>query len=170
MVRIALPLLAALVLPFAAEAQPRAQPQRLGAHQSWTAATHQEGGQKICYAFARSGDGENAARRNVMLTVTHRPAGRDQVAVSVGQALPRGAEAVMTVTSSGGNNDFRSYGVVGASAFFQGGTTLIDAFRAGRDAMVRTPGAGGRPVTDTFSLIGFTAAYEAISRECPARR
>ncbi|MGG5886763.1 invasion associated locus B family protein [Falsiroseomonas sp. HC035] len=167
MLRIALPLLAALVLPLTAEAQ-RAQPQRLGNHQNWTAATHQEGGQKVCYAFARAASSEAAPpnRQNVTLTVTHRPGGRDQVAVSVGYALPRGAESVLTV----GSNEFRSYGVVQSSAFFQNGEGLIRAFRAGRDAVARTPGPTGRPpVSDTFSLVGFTAAYEAISRECPAR-
>jgi invasion protein IalB len=169
MLRIALPLLFALVLPFAAEAQaPRAQPQRLGNHQSWTAATHQENGQKVCYAFTRAGSSEAAPpnRQNVTLTVTHRPGGRDQISVSVGYALPRGAETVLTV----GNAEFRSYGVVQSSAFFQNGEGLIRAFRGGREAVARTPGPTGRPpVSDTFSLSGFTAAYEAISRECPAR-
>ncbi|MBU8543284.1 MULTISPECIES: invasion associated locus B family protein [Roseomonadaceae] len=166
MVRIALPLLAALVLPHAAEAQ-RA-PQRLGAHQAWTAATHQEGGQKVCYAFTRSTGAQ--ARQNVTLTITHRPAGRDQVAISLGAPLARQAEAVMTVASSSGNTEFRSYGVVQSSAFFQGTPQLISAFRGGRDATVRTPGQGRATVADTFSLSGFTAAYEAISRECPAGR
>jgi invasion protein IalB len=169
MLRIALPLLAALVLPLTAQGQTqRAQPQRLGNHQNWTAATHQDGGQKVCYAFTRASSSEAAPpnRQNVTLTVTHRPGGRDQVAVSVGYALPRGAESVLTV----GSNEFRSYGVVQSSAFFQNGDGLIRAFRAGRDAVARTPGPTGRPpVSDTFSLVGFTAAYEAISRECPAR-
>ncbi len=160
MLRIALPLLAALVLPVAAEAQ-RAQPQRMGTHQQWTAATHQEGGQKVCYAFTRSERGQN-----ITLTVTHRPAGRDQIAVSLGAPLPRQATVEMTV----GSNEFSSYGVVQSSAFFQSSGNLIGAFRGGREAVVRSPGAGRATVTDTFSLSGFTAAYEAISRECPAGR
>ncbi|MBU8537002.1 invasion associated locus B family protein [Falsiroseomonas tokyonensis] len=167
MVRIALPLIAALVLPFAAEAQ-RAQPQRLGAHNAWTAATHQENGQKVCYAFTRA-QAEGAAaqsRQNVTLTVTHRPAGRDQVAVSLGAPLPRQAQVEMTV----GSNEYQSYGTVQSSAFFQSSDGLINAFRAGREAVVRSPGAGRATVSDTFSLSGFTAAYEAISRECPAGR
>lgn len=168
MVRIALPLLAVLVLPVAAEAQ-RAQPQRLGTHQAWTAATHQENGQKVCYAFTRAQHGEGAAaqaRQNVTLTVTHRPAGRDQVAISLGTPLPRQASVTMTV----GSNEFPSYGTVQSSAFFQSGSNLIGALRNGREAVVQSPGAGRASVTDTFSLSGFTAAYEAISRECPAGR
>ena len=158
---------AALAVASPALAQQRAQPQRLGEHQSWTAATHQEGGQKVCYAFARAARSENAPpnRGPVTLTVTHRPNGRDQVAVSVGYAFPRQAESVMTV----GSQEIRSYGTVQSSAFFQNGAQLIAAFRNGREAVVRSPGPSGRPaVTDTFPLSGFTSAYEAISRECPA--
>ena len=159
--------LAALAVPLPALAQQRAQPQRLGNHQSWTAATHQENGQKVCYAFARASRSEGGPqnRQNVTLTVTHRQGGRDQVAISVGYPLPRQAESVLTV----GTTEFRSYGVVQMSAFFQNGAQLVTAFRAGRDAVARSPGPPGRPaVTDTFPLSGFSAAYDAISRECPA--
>jgi invasion protein IalB len=163
-------LLAALALAaMPALAQQRPEPQRLGVHQSWTAATTQEGGQKVCYAFARASrsDGAPANRQPVTLTITHRPAGRDQLAVSVGYALGRNAETVMSL----GNNEHRSYGVVGSSAFFQSTPALIGQLRNGRDAVVRTPAPSGRgQVTDTFPLSGFGNAYEAISRECPAPR
>jgi invasion protein IalB len=154
---------ALLVAP--AAAQQRQEPARIGTFQSWTAATHQESGQKVCYAFTRAArsEGGPANRGVVTLTVTHRLGGRDQVAVSVGYAYARAAEAVMTV----GSQEFRSYGVVQSSAFFQNGAQLIAAFRNGREAVARSPGPAGRPVTDVFTLAGFTAAYEAISRECP---
>jgi invasion protein IalB len=159
---------AVLILAAPAAAQPRAQPERLGTHGAWTAAKHQEGGQPVCYAFTRANRSEGAPgnRVAVTLTVTHRPTGRDQVAVSVGYPLPRSAESVLTV----GNSEFRSYAVAGSNAFFQNGAQLIAAFRNGREAVARSPGPPGRqPVTDSFSLSGFTAAYQAISRECPAR-
>jgi invasion protein IalB len=160
-------LIAALLAAAPAAAQQRAEPQRLGVHGSWTAATHVENGQKVCYAFARAARSENAPgnRGPVTLTVTHRANGRDQVAVSAGYPYPRAAEAVLTV----GTTEFRSYGVVQSSAFFQNGAQLIAAFRNGREAVARSPGPPGRPaVTDNFPLAGFSAAYDAISRECPA--
>lgn len=165
------PILAAFVLVSAtvsAQQRPGAQPQRLGTHQAWTAATHQEGGQKVCYAFTRPARSEGASqgRGPVTLTVTHRPNGRDQVAVSAGVPFARGAEVVMEI----GNQEFRSYATVQSSAFFQGGSQAIAALRGGREAEVRSPAQAGRgAVTDTFSLSGFTAAYNAISSECPAR-
>jgi invasion protein IalB len=148
---------------------PRAQPTRIDTFQTWIAAHTQEQGQKVCYAFTRASRSEGGPqnRATVTLTVTHRPTGRDQVAVSVGYPYPRQAEAVLTV----GTAEFRSYGTVQSSAFFQNGAQLIAAFRGGREAVVRSPGPPGRGVvTDTFPLAGFSAAYQAISRECPAPR
>ncbi len=162
------PVLAGLLLALPAAAQQRPGPQRLGAFQNWTAATFQENGQTVCYAFARASRSEGAPgnRSAVTLTVTQRPNGRDQVAVSVGYPYPRGAEAVLNV----GNAEFKSYGVVQSSAFFQNGAQLVAAFRGGREAVVRSPGPPGRPaVTDAFPLAGFGPAYDAIARECPAR-
>lgn len=162
-------LAALLVAAVPAAAQRRAQPQRLGIHQSWTAATTQEGGQKVCYAFARvaRSNGAPGNRGVVTLTVTHRPSGRDQLTVSVGYPYAREAEAVMRI----GSAEFRSYGGVGSSAFFQSAPNLIAELRNGRDATVRSAGPGGRgTVTDTFPLSGFGNAYAAISRERPAAR
>lgn len=156
-----------LLAPMQQAAAQRAQPQRLGSFQSWTAATHQESGQKVCYAFTRAARSEGAPgnRQAVTLTVTHRPSGRDQVALSVGYGLPRQGESVLSI----GPAEFRSYGVVQSSAFFQNGAQLIQALRSGREAQSRSPTPTGRgTVSDVFPLSGFTAAYDAISRECPA--
>lgn len=165
------PAILAAGLPPAALAQPaqqaqRPQPTRIGQFQTWIAAHTQEQGQKVCYAFTRAARSEGGPqnRSTVTLTVTHRPSGRDQVAVSVGYPYPRQAEVAMSI----GPTEFRSYAVVQSSAFFQSGAQLIAAFRNGREAVVRSPGPPGRgAVTDTFPLAGFSAAYEAISRECP---
>ena len=168
LLHVAVPAIAALFLAGTAAAQGRPGPRALGTFQSWTAATAQENGQKVCYAFARAARSEGAPgnRGPVTLTVTHRPNGRDQVALSVGYALGRAAESELAV----GNQEFKSYAVVQTSAFFQNGGQLVAALRNGRDAVAKTPPPSGRgAVTDSFPLSGFSAAYEAISRECPAQ-
>ena len=44
----------------------------------------------------------------------------------------------------------------------------VAAFRGGAQAVAKGPRAGGRgTATDTFNLSGFSAAYDAISQECP---
>jgi hypothetical protein len=102
-----------------------------------------------------------------MLTVTHRPEGRDQIALRAGYAYPRNATVEVMV----GTATFEFY-TAGSDAFARETAPVIAAFRRGATAGASGPAPQGRTgrVADTFSLRGFTAAYEAISRECPAPR
>jgi len=144
----------------AASAAPRA----LGSFQDWTAATHMEAGKKVCYAFTRASRSEGAGnRQNVILTVTHRQQGRDQVALRAGYTYARNAEVEVKV----GSNDLPFY-TAQDNAFAREGAKAVAAFRNGASAVATGPGPQGRgTATDTFSLSGFSAAYDAISRECP---
>jgi invasion protein IalB len=140
------------------------RPSRLGEHGSWTAATHTENGQKVCYAFARPTRSE-PDRQDVMLTVTHRPGQRDAVVLSPGYAYPRGAEVKVSV--GGRTLDFYT---AGAAAAPLDAAAALRAFRGGREAVARGPGPNGRgTATDAFPLAGFGAALDAINRECPAQ-
>jgi hypothetical protein len=150
-----------LALPAAAQPGPR----QLGTFRDWTAATYQENGQKICYAFTRASKAE-PNRQGVVLMVTHRPGGRDAVAIAAGYAYPRNAEVTVAI----GQTNLRFY-TAGNSAFARDGAAAVAAMRGGSRATARGPGAGGRgTANDQFSLAGFSAAHDAISRECPARR
>jgi hypothetical protein len=153
--------LGAFLLAMPASAQQR--PARLGDHGSWTAATLQEGGHKVCYAFTRASKTE-PQRSEVLLTVTHRPGQRDAVVYTAGHAFAQGAEVKVAV----GPTELAFY-TAGPRAAARDGAAAIRAMRNGREAVARGPGPNGRgTTTDTFSLSGFSAAYEAISRECPA--
>lgn len=155
--------------PAGAEAQQR--PQKLGDFQDWTAATHTESGQKVCYAFTRANRSEgvpNRSAKNVMLVVTHRPQGRDQVALQSGYAYPRNADGGDPVQVAVGGTNLGFY-TAGSSAFARDNRAALGALRNGKEAVARGPLPNGRgQATDTFSLSGFSAAHEAISRECPA--
>ena len=159
--------LLALMLLAAIPAAAQNRPAQLGEFQSWTAATHQEGGQKVCYAFARARAAEGVPgreARNVMLLVTHRAGGRDQVAARVAYSFARGAEPKLFV----GSTELPFY-TAGDTAFARDGRAVVAALRGGREALLRGPGPNGRgQAPDTFPLAGFGAAYDAISRECPA--
>lgn len=168
-----LPLLMLLGAPLAVVASPSSaqaqqpRPQALGSFQDWTAATLGSGAQKVCYAFSRASKSEGAGnRQNVMLTVTHRPQGRDQVALRPGYSYAPKAEVEVAI--GGTALDFYT---AQENAFAREGSRAVSAFRGGATAVAKGPGPGGRgTATDTFSLSGFTAAYEAISKECPAGR
>lgn len=163
----ALAVVPAAVLPAWAQNRAPQGPRALGTYQGWTAATHTENGQKICFAFTRATRAEGVPGRtaqNVTLMVTHRPQGRDQVAVRNGFTHGRGAEARLIVAQT----DLPAY-TSRDSAFLRDGRAAVGAMRSGREAMLRSPGPNGRgQAQDIFPLAGFAAAYDAISRECPA--
>jgi hypothetical protein len=157
-------LLTAALLSAGPVAAQQASPRKIGQFQGWTAATFIDAGQKVCYAFARPARSEGAPRSNVLLTVTHRPQARDTVTIAPGYTYPRNAEAMATIGAA--ELAFRAAGTFAAA---QDGGAAVRSFRGGREAVLKGPGPNGRgQVVDAFALAGFGAAYDAISRECPA--
>ena len=168
-----------LVLAVPAVAQPKkpaAKPQpaptgnaakKLGGFEDWVAATHQENGQTVCYAFtyAKHSTPVIAGRDPVILTVTERPGGRDAVAISTGLDYAKDAAVSMQVATAG--LDFYT---AQRNAFARDGKAAVAAFGKGAQAQARSPGTReGQVVVDTFSLRGFAAANAAINKACPAR-
>ena len=150
-----------------AAAKPEAAgPKSIGKFDDWTAATHLESGQTVCYAFVRAESSSPALadRGQVVLTVAERPGGRDAVAMEAG--FTYAANATVTMQIDQGAFDFYTSQ---RNAFARDGKALIAAFQKGDRAIARSPGPKNAKVTDTFSLKGFTAAYAAIIKACPAK-
>jgi invasion protein IalB len=150
----------------AAAARPAAGPKAIGKFDDWTAATNAESGQTVCYAFTRATASAPAVsgRGDVVLTVTERPSLRDAVAVSAGFAYADKATATASVEQT--TLDFYTHQ---RSAFARDGHAAVAAFHKGKQVVVRSPGPKKAQVSDTFSLRGFTAAYAAIIKACPAK-
>ena len=141
-------------------------PKRIGKWDDWQAAIHQEGGQPVCYAFTRPTTSSPAlpGRGDVVLTVTERTGGRDAVALTAGFTYLASAE--VDVVSDGVTLPFYTSG---RSAFARNGGAATALFSKGHQAQARSPGPRGQSVTDTFSLRGFSQAYAAIVKACPAK-
>ena len=104
-------------------------------------------------------------RGKVVLTVTQRPSGRDTVAISAGFPYRKDATVTLQVDTTG--LDFYTSQ---SSAFARDGKAAVAAFQRGQEAQARSPGPrDGQVIVDTFSLRGFSAAYAAINKACPAR-
>lgn len=143
-----------------------AGPKKLGTFDDWTAATHQEGSVTVCYAFTYPSNSvpKLPGRGDVVLTVTERPTARDEVALTAGFAYA--ANAVVTLQVDQAGFDFYT---AQRNAFARDGKAVITAFQKGNEAQARSPGPRDARVVDTFSLRGFSAAYAAINKACPAR-
>lgn len=153
----------------AAPAKPKAAassgaPKQLGKFDDWIAATHQENGQKVCYAFTRPQNSSPTVpgRGEVVFSVTERQSGRDAVALSAGFAYAPGVEVMVQIDQTG-----HPFYTSQRSAFSRHGGAAVSAMKAGRTVIARSPGPTKNQVVDTFSLIGFTKAYESITKECP---
>ncbi len=145
-------------------------PKATGRFEDWTAATNTEGGQTVCYAFTRASRSTPAVpgRRDVVLTVTQRPGGRDSVALSAGFTYP--ANATVAVTAGKTALEFYTGALTnGSSAFARDGHAAVAAFNRAGVITARSPGPRNTAVTDTFSLNGFSKAYDAISKACPPK-
>ena len=138
---------------------------KLGDFEDWTAAVHEESGQKVCYAFtyARHSTPAIAGREKVVLTVAERPSGRDAVALAAGFTYAQGVAVTVQVETTG--LDFYT---AHSDAFARDGKAAVAAFQKGSEALARSPGPHGE-VVDSFSLKGFSAAYAAINKACPAK-
>jgi len=139
-------------------------PKEIGKFDDWTAATHQESGQTVCYAFVRATSSVPALpnRGAVILTVTERPSLRDTVAIDAGFTYAANAAVTVQVDQTG-----LEFYTSGRDAFARDGKAVVTAFGKGSRAIARSPGT--KEVTDTFSLKGFGAAYAAIVKACPAK-
>ena len=141
-----------------------AGPKSIGRFEDWTAATHQEGGQTVCYAFTRvqSSAPSLPGRGSVVLTVTERASGRDAVAIASGLSYAPNTTVTVQVDQAG-----LEFYTAGRNAFARDGKAAVTAFGKGSRAIARstTP----KEVTDTFSLKGFGQAYAAITKACPAK-
>jgi hypothetical protein len=156
-----------LALPAAAANSKKtvaAGPKAIGRFDDWTAATHSESGQTVCYAFTRvqTSAPPVSGRGSVVLTVTQRPSGRDAVAIESGLAYAANTSVTVQVNQTG--LDFYT---AGRDAFARDGKAAVAAFKGASRAIARSPAP--KEVTDTFSLKGFGQAYAAIVKACPAK-
>ena len=149
----------------------------LGTYHDWQAYTLTTGDNLICYAISvpkktspktvrRHGRTVRIQRGDVYVTVTHRPATEteNEVNVIIGYPFEKNSQAAYSI-------DGRRYTLFtmgdGAWAYdSKADNTIVGAMRRGKTLVVKGTSTHGATTTDTYSLIGFTAAHEAIDKAC----
>lgn len=142
--------------------------ERIGDYGGWSAYQFVENGQTTCYmASAPSKDeGDYTNRGKIYARVTHRPAEntKDEVSLLAGYTYLDKSFATATI----GNKTFDLF-TDKDTAWAPDATTdsqLVRAMKAGQNMVVRGTSSRGTDTKDTYSLIGFTKAYNAISKAC----
>ena len=164
LLRIALVVLAAT--PGAAFAQ---SPEYLGTYRDWNVYRFSDGDQSICYMASepKKQEGNYTRRGNPAILVTRRPAPRvvDEVSVQPGYSYQDGSEVEIEVDR---NRKFLLF-TRGEHAWTKSedaDEALISAMKRGNDLTVRGTSVKNTYSLDTFSLLGFTAAYDAMVEAC----
>ena len=162
---IAMPLIAgwAVIVPAAAQ-----EVEYIDSFRDWHAFQYTENGNKVCYIASRPKreEGDYTQRGDVFVLVTHRPSerSRDVVSFITGYTYRSGSEVEVTI----GGRTFTLF-TSDDTAWARDTATdqaLVEAMVRGSDMVVRGTSSRGTLTTDTYSLLGFTAAREAINEAC----
>lgn len=147
-----------------------ASAEELGVFGDWYAFAQGEGDQKLCYTISAPtlSLGEIDGRGEVGLMVTHQAGGalRDQVSVALGFE-PHKTKYTKAKVDKSSNVLLRL--VDGDRVWIREANVdrqLVRRMKSGENLIVTGMSSKGIATQDTFSLIGFTKAYEAISQAC----
>jgi invasion protein IalB len=145
-----------------------ATPQPINTYGQWTAFVDKSSGKKVCYIGSKptKSEGKYTSRGEIYLLVTHRPAERvvGEVSFETGYTYRSGNEPVVSI----GSRTFTLF-TKGSNAWARDAAmdrSLVAAMKAGATLVVKGVSSRGTVTTDTFSLSGFTAAYNAITEAC----
>ncbi len=143
-------------------------PEVLGSYDHWTAFSYSEGGTKICYITSEptKAQGKYTKRGDVIALVSHNPTDKtfDVVSFVAGYAYKKDSSALVNI----GGKKFELFSHEDR-AWAPGEATdkaLVKAMRRGSRMVVVGTSSRGTRTTDTYSLIGFTKAYQKISAAC----
>jgi len=166
-------LLAALVASLSLSALPTAGAQaqaieRLGDFSDWSAFKYEESGNLICFMASEptKAEGSYSKRGEIHAMVTHRPGEKriDEVSIQAGYPYQETSMVEIQV----GTQKERLF-TQGESAWTVDKDTdkrLVQAMIKGSTMTVQGTSARGTTTKDTYSLSGFTRAYQAINQAC----
>jgi len=143
------------------------EPQVIGTFRDWKGYVYQQGDQKVCYMASapKKAEGNYTQRGKIWILVTRRsPGPKDVVSIIAGYTYKADAPVTLNV----GGKQFTLFGQ-GDTAWAYNESddaAMVAAMKAGVDMVVRGTSSRGTATTDTYSLLGFTAAYDAIRQAC----
>ena len=135
----------------------------------WSASTYDDGGKTLCYATSdpKKQAGKFTSRGKPYIAITHAPQAnvRDQVSYVAGYDFK--PDSVVKVTI--GKQSFQLELLQKDRAWAKNSDIdkqLVAAMRKGSTLTIQGMSARGNQITDTYSLSGFSKAYQAIGTAC----
>jgi hypothetical protein len=147
-----------------------AQRKTIGTFSDWTAFSDGTDAQRICYvgSVPQKAEGKYTRRGDTYTLISHRPGDRvfGEVSVEAGYTYKPDSEVLVNVDGK----TFKLF-TKGGNAWANDANAdkaLVAAMKAGRTMVIKGTSSRGTLTTDTYSLSGLTAAYNAIDKACGA--
>ncbi|MGD1878119.1 MAG: invasion associated locus B family protein [Kiloniellaceae bacterium] len=163
-----LPLLAAGLCALALGSAQAQSIERLGDFSDWSAFKYEESGNLICFMASApaKAEGTYSKRGKIHAMVTHRPGEKraDEVSIQAGYPYQENTQVEVQI----GTLKVRLF-TQDESAWTVDKDTdkkLVQAMIKGSTMIVQGTSARGNNTKDTYSLSGFTRAYQASSQAC----
>ncbi len=159
----------AMALPLTTADRAQAQEvETLGEFRDWEAYSFTENGNKVCYMVSTptQSQGNFEDRADTYLMVTHRPAQGNKDVVSVIAGYPYKDDSEVIVNIDGTKHRLFTHEDSAWAPDKEMDRTLVQRMKRGRRMVVEGTSARGTRTSDTYSLLGFTAANRAIDKAC----
>ena len=141
----------------------------LGIFDNWSAYSYDDGTDRVCYMSTQptKSQGKYSRRDDVFLIVTHRPNNKsfDVVNVVAGYTYKSTSKPQLTIDKNKAIELKRHENTAWAKDDATD-AKLVTEMKKGSNAVLLGTSARGTKTTDTFSLKGFSKAYDAISKAC----
>jgi invasion associated locus B (IalB) protein len=147
-----------------------AKPTLLGQYGDWGAYAASPGGKKVCFAIATPASSETnppgKSRNPSYMFISSRPAEKvsNEVSIIIGYPFKPSTDATVEVGSSSFALYTEQDGAWIKNAAEE--SRLIEAMRAGQNAVIKGTSAKGTRSTDIFSLKGLTQALDRSDQDC----
>ena len=164
--------LLALAVTLAAWTAGPAAAQDLGRFRDWNAHRFTEEGSRVCTMWSQptKAQGKYTRRGEVFALVSHRPAEKQIGVVWFEMGYPFAADRELSVAIDAGKPVLLPVnGSIAEHDSPEVSRGLVRKMRAGARMVVTGRSQRGTETVDTYSLAGFTASYEAISKACRVR-
>ena len=142
--------------------------ERINTFRDWGAWRYGSGGDTVCYMASepKQATGDYTNRGDVFAIVTHRPGDKriGEVSIVAGYTFKEGSTAELKIGSK--SWDLFTSGDNAWAPSADDDRAIVKAMRAGSSMVVSGTSSRGTATTDTYSLLGVSKAYAAISSAC----
>lgn len=140
----------------------------IGTYRDWDAYMRTENGRRECFMISmpKSTAPKNVNRGSIYVTVTHRPAAKVKNEVSAIVGYPFRKNSTASATVGGQRFDLFTQGDGAWLDNSKADSRMVSAMKKGSKLVLKGLSQRGTNTTDRYSLMGFTAAHNAISQAC----